>query len=417
MARSRNDVLPVVSSRGYNPQRSPMFRIQVLCKRLSKASDTASAFKPKSELIAGEAWFSGVKNSRRKLRTAVSFCVAVALAGAVHAQTALKSPWDAHAMKVSQDSYHCPTANALPHNIEASDFYSDAKHSVVDPARKAAYEAASKMYSEVSEDAERAADDFQKTGSAQAAACVIQILGVQAQGNAMTGTMSSNQANYVQNWTLGGLAVAYLKVRNAGAAGGITAEQDHAAQAWLLAVAREVKDYFQARRDKQTTDGRNNHLYWAGFAVMSAAIAGDDHGLYDWGVSTYQDGVKQIAPDGTMPLEMARGQRALHYHLFALAPLVTMAEMGEANGQDLYAYDHNMLHLAVSRALAGLMDNHYFTTKAGAMQDTPDGGKIKSDDVVWVTPYLRRFPDPNLRALLDKGGSRPFGYLGGLPPS
>jgi hypothetical protein len=36
---------------------------------------------------------------------------------------------------------------------------------------------------------------------------------------------------------------------------------------------------------------------------------------------------------------------------------------------------------------------------------------------VWVTPYVRRFPDSGIRQLLEKGGSHPYGYLGGMPPS
>jgi poly(beta-D-mannuronate) lyase len=246
---------------------------------------------------------------------------------------------------------------------------------------------------------------------------VIKILLQQAQADAITGSMSSNQANYVQSWTLGARAVTFPKVREATPAElGATPEQIVVLQAWMEKVGRQVETYFAARREKGTTDGRNNHLYWAGFAAMSAGIAGDDRNLYQWGVSTYKDGVDQISPDGTLPLEMTRGQRALHYHLFALAPLVTMAELAAANGEDLYSYNHSRLHLLVSRSLAGLVDNHYFSTKAGALQDTPEKGKIKTDDVIWVTPYLRRFPDAGMSALLNQVQREPYGYLGGLPP-
>jgi len=339
-------------------------------------------------------------------------CVAPACAAAP--SNSLKSPWDVKPVKVSDASYHCAKVDALPHDIEASDFYSDAKHSVIDAKRKAAYDAAQRQFMGVMEEAEHAADEFQRDGSAAAAACVMQVLETQAAANAMTGSMSSNQANYVQNWTLGGLAISYLKVR---AASGATPEQASAVQVWMKTVGQQVQGWFDGRRAKNTTDSQNNHYYWAGFSVMAAGIAVDDQKLYDWGVGTYKAGVDRIAPDGTLPLEMARGQRALHYHLFALAPLVTMAEMGEANGQDLYSYDHNMLHMLVSRAMAGLVDNRYFAAKAGTEQDTPEGEKIKSEDVIWVTPYVRRFPDMNIQALLQRGGSHSYAYLGGMPPS
>jgi poly(beta-D-mannuronate) lyase len=335
----------------------------------------------------------------------------------LRAETPLRSPWDLHPVKVRQEGYSCPSTQPLAVDITASDYYSDAKHSIPDPKRQAAYNEVKAQYATVTRDAEKAADKFQQTGDAAAAACVMRILETQAQANAMTGRMSSNQAQYVQNWTMGALAVTYLKVRSAGADVSGTPAETASVQAWMKKVGQQVEDYFQERREKKKTDGQNNHLYWAGFAVMSVGIATDDRSLYEWGISTYKDGVDRIQPDGTLPLEMARGQKALHYHLFALAPLVTMAALGEANGDDLYAYDHDALHRLVSRSLAGLADSRYFTVKAGAKQDMPVNGVIKPGDVDWVLPYVDRFPDPEIRALLQKAGMRPDGYLGGLPPS
>ncbi len=368
----------------------------------------------------------GARWALAKIVSATVLCApawmpATALAAAGQTASAqvveLRSPWDLRPVKLRDAKYSCPNVPTLPHDVEASDYYSDTNHSIKDPKRYAAYNQAADRYRIVSEEAARAADQFQSTGDAGAAACVVKIIKQQAQADAMTGSMSSNQANYVQNWTLGALAISYLKARQAGPeAMAVTPAETAALQAWMKLVGQQVETYFSSRRAKGTTDGRNNHFYWAGFAAMAAGIATNDHGLYDWGVTTYQDGVNQIAPDGTLPLEMARGQRALHYHLFALAPLVTMAELGAANGEDLYSYDHNRLHLLVSRSLAGLVDNHYFSTRAGALQDTPEGGKIKSADVIWVTPYVRRFPDPTINAILSHTAREPYGYLGGLPP-
>ena len=348
----------------------------------------------------------------------VGLSAMVCMAIGIQAQARLQSPWDLHPVKVRQAAYGCPSAPVLPVDITASDFYSDAKHSIVDAKRQAAYNEAKAQFTQVMRDAEAAADKFQQTGNAQAAACAMRILSAQAQANAMTGAMSSNQAQYVQNWTMGALAISYLKVRTAGPdALEATPAQMANVQDWMRKIGGQVEAYFQLRRESGKTDGQNNHLYWAGLAVMSVGIAANDRGLYDWGVGTYKDGVDRISADGTLPLEMARGQRALHYHLFALAPLVTMAALADANGQDLYSYNHNALHLLVSRSMAGLIDNHFFTAQAGAVQDTPEKGAIKPDDVEWVQPYVDRFPDPGIRLLLAKAGTAPYPYLGGLPPS
>lgn len=334
-------------------------------------------------------------------------------AGSVASASDLRSPWDERPVKVTTAGYTCDVPAALPKDIAAYDFYSDAKHSVIDPARYAAYNAAARRFDDAMHAAESAADNFQSTGSRAAAECVLQILLLNAQAGAMTGDMASNQSYYVQNWTLGSLAVTWLKVREADPG---TPDERTAITGWLQAVAHSTQSYFTDRHQKGTTDAQNNHYYWAGFAVMAAAVSANDHSLFDWGVSTYDDGIRRIQPDGTLPLEMARGQRALHYHLFALAPLVTMAEFGAANDLDLYTRNHSALSLLIYRAMGGLEDNKYFTSKAGAAQDTPENGKVKSDEVVWLTPYLRRYPNGDLNRLLHSVSPRPYNYLGGLPP-
>ncbi|MGB7264058.1 MAG: alginate lyase family protein [Terracidiphilus sp.] len=347
---------------------------------------------------------------------AVCACLAAPAAQA-RAKESLRSPWDQHPVALTGEKYSCPQVPTLPHNIVAYDYYSDSKHSIIDPARHTAYAAASKPFGDVEGAAVRAADEYQHSGSRQAAACVAQILLQQAQADAMTGSMSSNQAYYVQNWAIGALAVAWLKVRPAGpTALGITNPQIATLKTWMKKVGGQVEDYFEDLHEKGASSGRNNHLYWAGFATMSAGIAADDHSLYDWGIFTYKFGVDQIAPDGTLPLEMGRGQRALHYHLFALEPLVTMAELASANGDDLYAYSNSRLHLLVSRTVAGLADNQFFVEKSGVPQDTPKNGVISGSDIAWIVPYARRFPDPAITALLNRVPVEPDRYLGGLPP-
>lgn len=325
----------------------------------------------------------------------------------------LKSPWGAAKSAPAGGKYDCPATSPLPHDIAAADYYSDAKHSIIDKARYDAYNAAQEQYRLQMKAAEDAADLYQKTGRLAAAHCVVQMVKQDAVADSMTGSMSTNQAYYVQNWTLGALAISYLKVQKSGV---MSADDNAVIAAWMVKVGRQVEDYFAARHLKNTTDGRNNHYYWAGYAAMAAAIVGNDHPLFDWGASTYYDGVHYIAPDGTLPLEMARGQRALHYHLFAMGPLVMMAELGEDNGLPMYAVNNGALHLLVKRVVAGLGNNTYFAAKAEAKQDTPEGGKIKSNDVLWAVPYVKRFPDAAISALINPVELHGWDYLGGMPP-
>ncbi len=324
----------------------------------------------------------------------------------------LRSPWDALSIPATSRPYSCPAVSPLPRDIVAYDYYSDARKSIPDSARLQAYRRAASPFDRTMTGAERAADFYLKSGSRGAADCVLEILDANARNHAMTGTMASNQSYYVQNWTLGALAVTFLKVRHSDA--GTPAERGEIAR-WLVQVARSTRNYFSLRHAKPTKDGHNNHLYWAGFAVMSAGIAADNRHLYNWGVMTFRDGVHQIAPDGTLPLEMARGRRALRYHLFAAEPLVTMAELGETNGQDLYSFNHGALHRLVHRCVSGLRNNAWFAQQTGFPQEKP-GRRLTPSDVAWLRPYQRRFPSSSIASLLGQVHSLSILYLGGDPP-
>jgi poly(beta-D-mannuronate) lyase len=301
----------------------------------------------------------------------------------------------------------------LPRDIVASSFYSDPKHSIIDPQRYAAWEEAQRPYRRAMVDAAAAADAYRSSGNLAAARCTLRILATAAADEAMTGSMSSNQAEYLRGWTVGALAIAFLKVRAADAA---TPEQDSAIRSWMGKAAAAARGYFQQRRQRGSEDGQNNHLCWAGLTAMSAGIATGDVELFAWGRSAYQDGVRRIQADGTLPLEMARGRRALHYHLFAIAPLVVMAELAAANGLDLYRAEDGALHRLVRRIVDGLRDDRFFVERAGADQDTSAREVVESDHLAWAVPYLRRFPTPELRSLLDQARLRPVLFLGGLPP-
>ena len=143
-------------------------------------------------------------------------------------------------------------------------------------------------------------------------------------------------------------------------------------------------------------------------------MANDDRGLFQWSVEAYKQGVHDVREDGTLPLEMDRGQMALHYHLYALAPLIMLAEFGAANGMDLYAERDYAIKRLVARCAGGLEDPSYFQQRTGVPQVTTP--EIEAGQISWAQPYTRRFPDPKLSALLARASHLNYTTLGGLPP-
>jgi len=338
--------------------------------------------------------------------------IALLLPFGAHAAEALRSPWDGRDVKITDAPYTCPEIIHLSPDLTTDRFYSDSKSSVIDPEKWKAYVATSGPYKALGQRIVDAADAYRTTGSREAAECAIRQMEAAAKDGVFTGKMSSNQAYYVQGWVIGAIAIAYLKLRNSGLIGAAGA---HEILPWIVTVVQQTEDYYDARRQKGTGDAENNHLYWAGVEISAAGIAANNPKLFDWGMDAYRAGVAQIEPDGTLPLEMRRGQRALHYHLYALAPLVYLAEFGEDNGLNLYAeHDYALRKLAVL-STQGLTNNSFFTKAAGIAQDTPKGPPT-AEEISWAKIYVERFPDPTISKLLAEAPSLSYMYLGGLPP-
>lgn len=354
----------------------------------------------------------------------ILFSCLASVASLSFAKEPLRSPWDLHPIALAGDSYTCPAMPQLPHDFGTNSYYTDAQHSVPDPALKKKYEDSVAGINDFSRAVVKAADAYQTTGSHDAALCVIDSLDAAAKAKALTGTMSTSQAYYVQKWNLAAWSVAYLKVRNAEtlayaknpAAARISAEQTREITSWLKKLAESSRDYVEEKRhmSRHPNDSDNNHAYWAGFAVAAAAIAINDRKLFDWGVDEYRRGVREIKDDGTLPNEMARRQMALHYHLYSLAPLIMLAELGETNGVPMYAERKFAIKRLVDRCVLGLEDASFFQQRTGVAQ--VGAGQVDPWEIGWGQPYSRRFPDSRITELMGKAERLNYTMLGGLPP-
>src|SRR5262249_36989713 len=152
------------------------------------------------------------------------------------------------------------------------------------------------------------------------AALAVDRLAAWAAADALCGTVN-HQGEYEREWTLGSLALAYSKVRGAP---GLDPARVRAVDAWLARLAAAVQPFYE--HPKLVTYS-NNRAYWAGLAVAATGAAVGDRALFDWGLSRARIGLRQVTAEGFLPLEVERRALALHYHVFALAPLVMLAEL------------------------------------------------------------------------------------------
>ncbi len=303
--------------------------------------------------------------------------------------------------------FHALTAAAcekLPEpvrDIEANRFYVDAASSIVDPALKAKKDAAVRPLKDFLRAVSTAADRYAVANDRESARCALEALRGWAEGDAMLGTMSSRQADYERKWMLAGLAIAYLKVRP-------EAQVRHrsAIEPWLDRVAFEVRRHFD-----DPGHARNNHYYWAGLAVGATAAGTGSPSHWEFARQVFRDATAAIRPDGTLQLELARQKKALWYHGFALAPLVVLAEIAAARGEDWYAMNGGALHRLVERTLDGISHPESFERLSGYPQDGFERGELSGDILGWIEPYARRFPDKDLATW--RGTRRRYIELGG----
>lgn len=341
---------------------------------------------------------------RKFLIIAGMVCAMMALAGSCNAE--LRSPWDMYSVTPTNVSYACPAPEKLSPNLTTNGFYGDSKGSIINPAMWAAYVKTAGPYKELGNQVVKAADKWQTTGSRAAAECALHLMTVAARQRVFTGKMSSSQAYFVQGWVIGAVAIAYLKVRNSGM---VTAQEQALILPWIVKVVHQTIGFYDSRHQK------NNHLYWAGVEAVAAGVADNNRKLFRWGVAAYRTGVDQIEPDGVLPLEMRRGRRALHYHLYALSPLVYIAEFGEDNGLHLYAERDHALAKLEHLCVTGLYNNSFFVKETGLAQDTPEP-KLEAEQISWGAIWEARYPSPKLARLLSQAVSMSYMYLGGLPP-
>lgn len=266
-------------------------------------------------------------------------------------------------------------------DIALERYYRSDSKSVVDPEKQARHAAEVAPLRAFLRQVSQSADASWQAGSpaAQTAAgrCAIAALIYWAEGRAYLGHIGSKQAEYQRKWDLAGLALAYLKVRHHA-----RPAEHETISAWLTEISVRA-DRFQRAPGRAA----NNHAYWLALGVGAVALATRSDALWQTASDWFGRALSDIADDGTLPLELVRGERALHYHVYSVMPLIALAELAEARGENWYARQNGALHRLVSVTVAGLKDPVQFDRRAGVPQERPVVARAG-----WAYLYDRRFP-------------------------
>lgn len=237
--------------------------------------------------------------------------------------------------------------------------------------------------------------------------CVLSSLAVWAKADALSdlGTMNAQLSAPSR---IAGLAFAYAQIKPF-----VEPSDDQAqVEGWLADRARATMTYFDT--DAPPNASRNNLRAWAGLAVARIGLTVDDADMINWADATVRLVVCQAAPNGSLPLEMARQELALHYHLHAVAPLVVTAALLQARGHDLFMACDRALHRAVSFTLNAFEDPKLVETQTGHKQSYFDGSEeLRGFEMAWAESYLSLFYAPQLTEFVATYGALGNSKLGG----
>ena len=181
------------------------------------------------------------------------------------------------------------------------------------------------------------------------------------------------------------LLLSYSKVKNFKKLSVGYPEKKSVIEDYLGTLAMRVKEYSLRRANYRDGIGLNNHLYWEGLSSLIYGYMFDDSSHINHAKWVYDIALDQIQPNGTLPLEMDRGEKAYQYHLYALKPLMMMGVLAARNGENLFSRQQYKL-LKLVNMIGSTWDYPAYFQKLFGFSDqtvTPDSLKVVSNRQGW----------------------------------
>ncbi|MBV8657793.1 MAG: alginate lyase family protein [Burkholderiales bacterium] len=238
-------------------------------------------------------------------------------------------------------------------------------------------------------------DRINKAADAGDEACLVDLLDTWASADALMAPINGYQGYYERAWAVTDFSLALMRFKD-------VERRDTPAlktiKAWLIRLAASTRDAEAINRL------HNNLVYWAGLDLVSVGVLTHRADLVDAGLARAREGIRDIGPHGELQRELKRGERALHYHNFALIPLVFTAELANTQGIDLYAENDRAIQRLANLVIRAVQDPGSFD----AYSSTPQ--KLFpwtfASDLAWMEPYYARFHDARVLPLMET--RRPF---------
>lgn len=216
--------------------------------------------------------------------------------------------------------------------IAGTPYYVDGAKSVEDEALRALNEAQMRPITDFVRIVAERSDDALR-GDAAAGRCAMEALSGWASAGAMTGASTSRQGDTERLLDLAAISLAHVKAR-----AHATPAQERSSAAWIAKLASMTATAFD-----DPARGRNNLHAWWSFGQMAAAAATRDMATWSRGRQGLREALSRVGPDGTLPMESARGEKAGAYHDYALQPLAAASALASWANDPLDEGEHAAL--------------------------------------------------------------------------
>jgi poly(beta-D-mannuronate) lyase len=141
--------------------------------------------------------------------------------------------------------------------------------------------------------------------------------------------------------------------------------QDPAIVSWLRQLTYKYIDYYARATN------RGNLYVWSGAAAALFALFDHDRRAIDYQNQVWQSALMAIRGDGLIDAELARGQRALIYHMFSFSAVSTLRAAREAFGYPTSPAEKARLKLLSDAIGHSLCSPDWMAQRAQAKQETP----------------------------------------------
>lgn len=235
---------------------------------------------------------------------------------------------------------------------------------------------------------------FLATGDIHHAECLVGMLAAWAKQDAFTRFYYSSdkrQAWYTIESALFAAGLSYSIVRPFV----IRDSRMEAIERWLNRASRKHLSVDPERRSSCC----NNHFYRRALHATIIGILTEDDELFRYGLGAPLMALAEMNPDGSLPREMERGNRAIHYQNYALLYLIPIFELAVRQGYPFYDMEvgGHTIHTVTSFTRGALEDPKVVS----AHTDEPQDLRFMRDDqyFAWMEIYLSRFDEPRMEAI------------------